>query len=192
MGHLRDIDRLRREIQVTQPDFHLPRGSVQEIHDTLARIHRRLQHENRPIPSATDPKHDSLEQSLLCPTFGLLQFRRACWTHDLVEVSEGLHNCVSGYVQSALLGEVIIVVARDAQNVPRACLEIRGRSVVQYKLDHNEPPSTAEDLSTAAAYVQLAELSVKGSDLREVPRAAVEAALVPPVVPEPDPVDLPF
>ncbi|MFC5849317.1 PcfJ domain-containing protein [Deinococcus petrolearius] len=190
--HLRDTRHLLEEIRVTQPDFLPPRGSLREIHDTLARIHRRLQQENREIPSATDERHAVLDQSLLCPTFGLLQFRRVAWTHDLIETSEQLHNCVSSYARAALCGEAILVVARDALNLPRLCVEIRKGQVVQYKLDHNQSPETADDLSTAALYLKLTGLRVKTTDLRRLPEGGLAVLppshSTPPVLEE----DLPF
>lgn len=190
--HLSDTSRLLEEIWVTQPEFVLPRGTLQNVHDHLARVHRRLQQENRPIPSATDERYAALDQNLLCPTFGLLQFRRARWTHELIKVSEQLHNCVSGYVRAALCREVILVIARDALNVPRICLEVKGGQVLQYKLDRNQSPQTAHDLQTAALYLQLAGLRVKGVDLRQVTSGD---APVPPLAahltPEDD-LDLPF
>jgi hypothetical protein len=190
--HLRDIHRLLEEIHVTQPDFTPPRGTLREVHDTLARIHRRLQQENRQIPSATDERFAVLDQNLLCPTFGLLQFRRVAWTHDLIETSEGLHNCVSGYARAALCGEVILVVARDALNLPRLCLEIKAGQLIQYKLDRNQSPQTADDLKTAALYLKVTGLRAKATDLRQLPESGLTApVLTPPIHPVQEE-DLPF
>ncbi|KQR25721.1 PcfJ domain-containing protein [Deinococcus sp. Leaf326] len=169
-----------------------PRGTLREVHDTLARIHRRLQQENRQIPSATDESHAVLDQNLLCPTFGLLQFRRVAWTHDLIETSERLHNCVSGYARAALCGEVILVVARDALNLPRLCLEIKAGQIIQYKLDHNRSPETADDLKTAGLYLKVTGLRAKATDLRQLPENGLTVpVLTPPLHPVHED-DLPF
>ena len=139
--------------------------SIRDLHDQLARLQRRVMTRNQPLPSAADDHLSQLDQTLHCGTFGLLQFRRAKDTHELIGIGEALNNCVASYATAALAGEVIIVVARDALNVPRLCLEVRGRTLLQYKLNFNGRPQQAADIQTAQSYVHAARLRVATADL---------------------------
>ncbi|GBF04722.1 hypothetical protein DAERI_020319 [Deinococcus aerius] len=190
---LGDTERLWQDVQAAQPGYRPGRDQLDPLalHDHLARLHTRIRTENRPIPSGTDGRLSHLDADLPHAARGTLHFRRARETHDLIHVSETLHNCVSSYAGAAIRGEVVIVVARDGRGTPVYCLEVRGRAVHQFKRDRNQGLRDQTDLAAAFGYLRQARLGIRTHDLASLchhpglPQAAVS-------IPEPEPDDLPF
>jgi hypothetical protein len=171
VAHLQDLLRdsavMWAVVQQAQPEAlsRLRALGPQALHDELARLHRRIGQVNVPIPSAHEPVWARLEMDLVHETFGLLRFRRAAWTHELITVGELLNNCVASYAPAAVRGNVVLVVARDEAEQPRFCLEIRGGVVRQFKGNHNQSPKTPADVAVAEGYVRAARVQ-GGPDLR--------------------------
>ncbi|MHA0036712.1 PcfJ domain-containing protein [Deinococcus sp. PESE-13] len=155
----RDAGRMWKEVQVAWPEFRPKAKGVRQVHDELSRLQRRLAAVNLPLPSATEQRHQRLDQ-----TVGGLTFRRAGDTHELIAAGEDLNICVGSYRHMAVHGECIIVLARDEGGKLRFCLEVQGKELRQYKGPHNAAPQ-GDDLALALKYAQAAGLKVRTRDL---------------------------
>ena len=86
---------------------------------------------------------------------------------QLLEAGHKLHNCVAGYGKSMKNNELWIVLVADDMGKLAACLEIKGKELVQAKQDRNKAVSLNAQLNDAIfAWAKAAKLEIKTSDVR--------------------------
>ena len=65
-------------------------------------------------------------------------------SYQLCEIGTTLHNCVASYGEGVRKKECTIVyVQKDGQY--KICIEVRGKEIVQERIDRNESPGEEEN-----------------------------------------------
>ena len=104
-----------------------PHIKRRDLHDAVL-----LLHDQQELPLAPIP-HTPLDR-VLPDTVGGFAFALADSTHDLIDISRELHNCVKSYAERVLRNQVTIVCVRRGDDI-RACIEVHGRDIHQAKRD---------------------------------------------------------
>ncbi len=85
---------------------------------------------------------------------------------QLLEAGHELHNCVASYGPAMKDNKKWIVLVADDKGRLVACLEIRGKELVQAKLDRNKPVSTDPKLNAEVVnWAKKAGLKINTSDV---------------------------
>ena len=108
-----------------------PRVKMRDLHDAVMTLHDRQTIENQTIEITR-------VMAALQHRVGPYEFYTPATTHQLVDISNTLHNCVKSYARRAVAHDCIIVGARKHGRIV-ACIEIRNGAIRQAKLQHNAP-----------------------------------------------------
>ena len=87
---------------------------------------------------------------------------------ELDHASDVLHNCVRTYSEDVALGNCQIVLMTDSKGLLTACLEVRGKALVQAKLKYNR--CVYKDDTVNAAVLEWAEkagLTIQTKDVQK-------------------------
>lgn len=108
-----------------------PHVKMRDLHDVISALYDRQTIKNQEIEIANDAA--KLQQRV-----GPYEFYTPETTHQLIDISNALHNCVKSYARLAVSHECVIVGVRKHDKIV-ACIEVRGKAIWQAKLQHNEP-----------------------------------------------------
>ncbi len=108
-----------------------PRVKMRDLHDTVMALHDRQTIKNQSIEITSS-------MAALQHSVGAYEFYTPETTHQLVDISNVLHNCVKSYARRAAQHDCIIVGARHHGAII-ACIEVRNGAIRQAKLRNNEP-----------------------------------------------------
>ena len=99
---------------------------------------------------------------------GTVSYKLAQSNIELLEVGEQMGHCVGGYARDVFDGRSLIVVARNRQHKPVACIELSGdgKQLRQYKLLHNHR-SRGEELERANEWCRQVKVNANCPDLLE-------------------------
>ena len=87
---------------------------------------------------------DELVKDILEDDIDGYSFRLPKDSYQLCEIGTTLHNCVASYGKSVLQKECAIVYTqKDGQY--KICIEVRGKEIVQERIDRNESPGEEEN-----------------------------------------------
>lgn len=144
---------------------------LKELHDWMAKKHRRQNHSNMAF---NVPDH--IVKRLSMQT-NRLKFFLPKESFELLEAGEELHNCVASYGKDVKDNAKWIVLIADDKGKLAACLEVKGRQLLQAKIDRNKPVSVDEKLNAEIiAWAEKANLEVKTHDVKKPVEASAEAA----------------
>ena len=125
---------------------HLPDELVKDIledgftkfnYDALSNFSYQL--ENKNIVFKYSREQEKLEDDI-----DGYSFRLPKDSYQLCEIGTTLHNCVASYGKSVLQKECAIVYTqKDGQY--KICIEVRGKEIVQKRIDRNESPGEEEN-----------------------------------------------
>lgn len=107
-----------------------PRVKVRELHDAIMAMHDRQRIAKQDIPVTP-------EMAAMQHLVGPYEFYAPKDTHQLIEISSELHNCVKSYARRCINKECIIIGVREQGKII-ACIEVMGDEIKQAKLDHNK------------------------------------------------------
>ena len=125
---------------------HLPDELVKDIledgftkfnHDALSNFSYQLENKNIVFKY-------SREQKKLEDDIDGYSFRLPKDSYQLCEIGTALHNCVANYGEGVRKKECTIVYTqKDGQY--KICIEVRGKKIVQKRIDRNERPGEEEN-----------------------------------------------
>ena len=141
---------------------HLPEVLVKDIlkdgftkfnHDALSNFSYQLENKNIVFKYSMEQK--SLEDDIDGYSFCLPKD-----SYQLCEIGTALHNCVASYGEGVQKKECTIVyVQKDGQY--KICIEVRGKEIVQERIDRNASPGEEEKLVLKKWHERHALRSVK-------------------------------
>ena len=87
---------------------------------------------------------DELVKDILEDDIDSYSFRLPKDSYQLCEIGTVLHNCVANYGEGVRKKECTIVYTqKDGQY--KICIEVRGKKIVQKRIDRNESPGEEEN-----------------------------------------------
>ena len=112
-------------------------GFTKFNHDALSNISYQVKNKNIVFKYSMEQK--SLEEDIDGYSFCLPKD-----SYQLCEIGTALHNCVASYGEGVQKKECTIVyVQKDGQY--KICIEVRGKEIVQERIDRNESPGKEEN-----------------------------------------------
>ncbi|GAB4272086.1 PcfJ domain-containing protein [Thermincola ferriacetica] len=133
---------------------------LRNLHDWLSLRHQKQEHVNLKFDV---PKHIVKRLSMQKDR---LKFFLPKESMQLLEAGHELHNCVASYGPAMKDNKKWIVLVADDKGKLAACLEIRGKELVQAKVDRNKPVSTDPKLNAEVVdWAQKAGLKINTSDV---------------------------
>lgn len=143
-----------------------------DIHDYLAHLVDRQQHENVRI------KYKSLRDFPLTGKVDDLIFSLPPDTEQLANLGRAMHNCVGTY-RDRVLSDKVRIIAAFKNRKPVICIEIRNGAVAQAKLVNNQPVREDAELNRALlAWAKSRKLTVETNDVQTEREVAGVAAAV--------------
>jgi hypothetical protein len=134
---------------------------VKELHDWMAKRHRLQRHKNIKF---TVPDH--IVKRLAMQT-GRLKFFLPKESIELLEAGAELHNCVASYGDAVKDHKKWVVLVADDKGKLSACLEVRGKELVQAKIAWNKPVASDAKLNAEViAWAKEAGLEIKTADVK--------------------------
>lgn len=106
-----------------------PHVKMRDLHDAVMALHDRQTIENQSIEITSD-------MAALQHCVGAYEFYTPATTHQLVAISNTLHNCVKSYARRAVTHDCVIVGVRHGGRIV-ACIEVRNGAIQQAKLRNN-------------------------------------------------------
>jgi len=159
---LRDCIRLYQQLnEDNRQAIKTERVKLRDLHDWMARKHRLQTHVNLKfnVPGYI-VKRLSMQRDRL-------KFFLPKESIELLEAGAELHNCVASYGQAMKDNSKWIVLVADDKGKLAACLEVRGRTLVQAKIDRNQPVAKDPKLNVEViAWAKEAKLEIKTNDLK--------------------------
>ncbi len=138
---------------------------LRDLHDWLSLRHKKQTHKNVQFDV---PDHIVKRLSMQKDR---LSFFLPEESMQLLEAGHELHNCVASYGHAMKENEKWIVLVADDKGKLAACLEIRGKELVQAKLDRNKPVSNNTELNNAiTVWANKANLKINTSDVKVPPK----------------------
>jgi hypothetical protein len=139
----------------------IDRVKVKELHDWMAKKHRRQQHKNLQF---NVPDHIVKRLSMQS---NRLKFFLPKESIELLEAGAELHNCVASYGTAMKDNSKWIVLVADDGGRLAACLEIQGKALVQAKMDKNKPVAIDSKLNAeVVVWAKEANLEIKTRDVK--------------------------
>ena len=143
-----------------------------DIHDYLARLVGKQQHENVRI------KYKSLRDFPLTGKVDDLIFSLPPDTEQLANLGRAMHNCVSTYI-GLVLSDKVRIIAAFKNRKPVICIEIKNGAVAQAKLVNNKPVREDTELNrTLLTWAKSRKLTVETNDVQTEREVADVAAAV--------------
>lgn len=143
-----------------------------DIHDYLAHLVDRQQHENVRI------KYKSLRDFPLTGKVDDLIFSLPPDTEQLANLGRAMHNCVGTY-RDRVLSDKVRIIAAFKNRKPVICIEIRNGAVAQAKLVNNQPVREDAELNRALiSWAKSRKLTIETTDIQTEREVACVAAAV--------------
>jgi len=160
---LRDCVRLYRQLnEDNRRAIKTERVKLKDLHDWMAKRHRLQNHVNLKF---NVPDHIVKRLSMQTDR---LKFFLPKESIELLEAGAELHNCVASYGQAMKDNRKWIVLVADDKGKLVACLEVRGKILVQAKIDKNQPVAKDPKLNAEViAWAKEAKLEIKTDDVTE-------------------------
>lgn len=137
--------------------------SLRDLHGWMSLRHLRQEHKNVRL---NVPKHIARRLSMQRDR---LKFFLPKESIQLLEAGHRLHNCVGSYWEDMHKNRLQIVLVADNIGKLIACLEIKGKTIVQARLDRNvEVKKNPEVNQAILEWARKAQLTIKTSDI-EIP-----------------------
>lgn len=139
------------------------RGEIKlnELHDWMAKMHQRQTHKNLKFDF---PAH--IVRRLSMQT-NRLKFFLPRESIELLEAGVELHNCVASYGSAMKDNSKWVVLVTDEKGKLVACLEVRGKELVQAKIDRNKPVANDTKLNDEViAWAREAGLEIRTNDVK--------------------------
>lgn len=134
---------------------------LRDLHDWLSITHLKQNHKNIKFDV---PNHIVNRLSMQADR---LKFFMPKESIELVEAGHLLHNCVASYGKAMKENRSWIVLIADDKGKLAACLEIRGKELVQAKINQNKSVSVDEKLNQAVLdWAKEANLEIKTPDIK--------------------------
>jgi len=134
---------------------------LKDLHDWMARRHRIQQHVNLKF---NIPEHIVRRLSMQKDR---MKFFLPKESLELLEAGTELHNCVASYGSDMKDNSKWIVLVADDKGKLAACLEVRGKKLMQAKIDKNQPVANDVKLNAeVVAWAKEAKLEIKTADLK--------------------------
>lgn len=131
-----------------------------DIHDYLAHLVDRQQHENVRI------KYKSLRDFPLTGKVDDLIFSLPPDTEQLANLGRAMHNCVGTY-RDRVLSDKVRIIAAFKNRKPVICIEIRNGVVAQAKLINNQPVQEDAELNRALiSWAKSRKLTIETNDVQ--------------------------
>ncbi|MFA5385089.1 MAG: PcfJ domain-containing protein [Eubacteriales bacterium] len=145
------------------------RVKLSDLHDWMARTHRKQNHVNLKF---NVPDHIVRRLSMQTDR---LKFFMPAESMELLEAGAELHNCVASYGGAMKDNNKWIVLVADERGKLAACLEVRGKELLQAKVDRNRLVASDPVLNREVlAWAKEAGLVIKTKDV-EPPAVATAA-----------------
>ncbi|AEG59356.1 PcfJ domain-containing protein [Desulforamulus ruminis] len=159
--NLRDCIRLHQQLnEENRERLKTEKVRLKELHDWMARTHRRQNHVNLKFEV---PDHIIKRLSMQKDKIKFFMPKESL---ELLEAGAELHNCVASYGKAMKDNTQWIVLVADDKGKLAACLEIRGKALVQAKLDKNIPVARDAKLNNEVlAWAKNAGLEIKTEDV---------------------------
>ena len=138
-----------------------PRGiRLRDLHDHLTKLHWRQEHPNIKFDV---PEHIIRRMTMQSDR---LKFFLPKESMELFEAGKSLHNCVASYGKAVKDRQKWIVLVADDKGKLTACLEIRGDTLLQAKLDGNQPVAKNPQLNQEVLeWAEAARLKIETRDV---------------------------
>ncbi len=144
---------------------------LKELHDWMAFNHRLQTHVNVKFKV---PEHIVRRLSMQTDR---LKFFLPKESVELLQAGTSLHNCVASYGRDMKDNSRWVVLVADDKGKLAACLEVRGKEVVQAKIDRNKPVREDPKLhAEVLAWAKEAKLEIKTTDLKVTTEETVSLA----------------
>lgn len=134
---------------------------LRDLHDWMSLRHKKQTHVNIKFDV---PDHII---NRLTMQSNRLKFFLPGESMELLEAGYQLHNCVASYGKAMKDNQKWIVLVADDKGKLAACLEVRGKALVQAKLDKNIPVSENEVLNNEiVSWAKDANIRISTQDVR--------------------------
>jgi hypothetical protein len=133
---------------------------LRDLHDWMSLRHKKQTHVNMKF---TVPEHIVRRLSM---QHGRLSFFFPKESMHLLEAGHELHNCVASYGSAMGKNELWIVLVANEKGKLVACLEIKGKELIQAKVDRNKPVSNNAELNMSIlAWAKEVGIKINTSDV---------------------------
>lgn len=137
------------------------RVRIRDLHDWMARRHRLQNHVNLKFDV---PEHIVKRLSMQTDR---MKFFLPAESIELLEAGAKLHNCVASYGSAMKDNKKWIVLVADDKGKLVACLEVRGKELVQAKDGKNKPVANHTELNEGILnWAREAKIEIKTEDVR--------------------------
>ena len=159
---LNDCAQIYRQINQENRDaIKIERVELKELHDWMAMKHRLQTHQNYKFNVP-----DFIVNRLSMQT-NRLKFFLPKESLELLKAGVKLHNCVATYGKAMKDNKKWIVLVADDNGKFTACLEVRGKELVQAKIDRNNAVKTDEKVNAAVVkWAKEAKIIIKTGDVK--------------------------
>lgn len=170
---LRDCISLHQQLnEEGRQAIQIERVKLKDLHDWMALRHQKQNHKNLKFDVP-----DHIIKRLSMQT-NRLKFFMPQESMELLEAGVELHNCVASYGAAMRDNSKWIVLVADDKGKLAACLEVKGKELVQAKINRNKPVSSDDKLNReVVAWAREAKLKIKTEDLKVETEEKIQVAV---------------
>lgn len=139
-------------------------NNFEELHDIIGKDFSKIRRMNKVL------EYSETDITRFNRTCGELTFTLAKDTHKLLDVGSDMNICVGSYDRSALEKLSYIIIATDADNNYKICIELdRDYNVYQTKLSYNRrPQSGSMELNSLMEWIAINKLFIRTGDIPQL------------------------
>lgn len=166
---LKDCRRLYQQLNEDNRRAIITEGvRLKNLHDWMAREHRKQYHNNIKFDV---PDHIVKRLSMQKDR---LKFFLPKESLELLEAGTEMHNCVASYGDAMGNNSSWITLVADDKGKLAACLEVKGRDLIQAKVDSNKPVSINPKLNAEViTWAKEAGLEIRTDDINLKPKELI-------------------